>query len=1085
MKKFTFLILSLSLMMTSWLGFSQVVIGNGAVTGQGLPIEPFYGYSYSQVIYTQAEIGGAMNIAEIQYSLTPSSTLPNSNDWVIYMGHTSKAQFNSNTDWIDVTTLTQVYSGTITANAGVVAVILDTPFAYNGTDNLVIAVDENNSGYDESSDDFYCTAISGETRGLIYRNDSTNPDPAAPPTASYTRDYIANIVLIDPAACLSPYDIAVSPLGTDANVTWSDDNDPPPYNWEYELVNVTAGDSPTGVPTGTFNSSPGILTSLTPGVDYEIYMRSVCNPGVDYSPWTSAVSWHQPLPGDICSLPINAVINTDCADSGAVTFFLDFALAQNQGVVSCSDGADVYGYWFDIEVVNPLSLRINNDAAAGTIVGLSVNLDCTSATEIDCDPALSAETNIADIDPGTYHALFWSTEQVGATELCFEEVPCMAPQNISADYVGYNSANFNWSISSSATSEWQVVETGQATVIASGSTSNSFTGVTGLNPTTDYTFMVRANCGGGTYSDWSSLDFRTTLENDRPDGAFPLYFDIGTSCGPSAITGISNAGTIDSGVTAPSCGSYGTPTNRGDLWYVFTAPFDTVTLNVENINGMTSVAGAYYSGNPGALIEEACTEYNSGWPWELTGLTPGNNYYLRVWDYGNDQDGTFDLCAYYESCPAPSDLTIESYTTTEVTFSWTDNAGASNWYYDVRPAGDPTPDLTDYGITTTSNPTTDTGLNPDTDYDVYIRTDCDGNGDSIWTGPVTFTTYSDEAADWNNLQWPPNGTSEVGTSYAFYAQIYEPGLTNQEGQGAGISAWIGYSTTDTDPETWTNWVPAIYNLDDGNNDEYLADIGPELAPGNYYVASRFKINNGMYTYGGTGGFWNNDSATLTVTVMANDACDGAVQVVDLPYTVSQDATYDTNNDGFIDDICGTNGMNDGVWYSFTVATGGDITVTVDPTGWDAELAVYSGSCGNFDCVDRADSGISGDSETLTFTALAGTTYFINIGNFSDITDYDEGPFDLNITSTNAVLGIANNNIQGFMMYPNPTDDVLTIKANDRIDSVYIYNMLGQEVWADAINSTDKALHLGTLPTGSYIVKVQVRNQVGTYSFVKQ
>ena len=36
--------------------YSQVQVGTGTVTNEELPIEPYYGYTYSQVIYTSAEI---------------------------------------------------------------------------------------------------------------------------------------------------------------------------------------------------------------------------------------------------------------------------------------------------------------------------------------------------------------------------------------------------------------------------------------------------------------------------------------------------------------------------------------------------------------------------------------------------------------------------------------------------------------------------------------------------------------------------------------------------------------------------------------------------------------------------------------------------------------------------------------------------------------------------------------------------------------------------------------------------------------------------------------------------------------------
>ncbi len=120
---------------------------------------------------------------------------------------------------------------------------------------------------------------------------------------------------------------------------------------------------------------------------------------------------------------------------------------------------------------------------------------------------------------------------------------------------------------------------------------------------------------------------------------------------------------------------------------------------------------------------------------------------------------------------------------------------------------------------------------------------------------------------WYTLQWPPTATITELENVSVYAQCWEDGYTNQPGPTPGLNCWIGYSTTDTDPSTWTDWVPAMFNdFYVGNNDEFAADLGVAqgLAPGTYYYASRFEHNGSAYYYGGTGGAWNNDNGVLTV-----------------------------------------------------------------------------------------------------------------------------------------------------------------------------------------------------------------------------
>ncbi len=134
----------------------------------------------------------------------------------------------------------------------------------------------------------------------------------------------------------------------------------------------------------------------------------------------------------------------------------------------------------------------------------------------------------------------------------------------------------------------------------------------------------------------------------------------------------------------------------------------------------------------------------------------------------------------------------------------------------------------------------------------------------------TIGTPPPPTIDWANLQWPPNGAVDVGQPFDVYGQIYMNGVTDAAGQGANIQAWIGYSTTDTDPSTWTNWIPANYLGDVGNNDEYTLDLsGAIVFAGTYYYATRYQYDAQGYVYGGfNGGFWdgiNNVSGTLTIS----------------------------------------------------------------------------------------------------------------------------------------------------------------------------------------------------------------------------
>ncbi|MDP8232897.1 MAG: hypothetical protein P9L91_09575, partial [Candidatus Zophobacter franzmannii] len=99
---------------TTILGANITAIGTGTLTNVALPIEPYYGYSYSQCIYLQSEIDRTnQRIEKIWYHYNQNGTLATSQDWVIYMGHTADVAFATSSSWVPLANLTEVFNGTL------------------------------------------------------------------------------------------------------------------------------------------------------------------------------------------------------------------------------------------------------------------------------------------------------------------------------------------------------------------------------------------------------------------------------------------------------------------------------------------------------------------------------------------------------------------------------------------------------------------------------------------------------------------------------------------------------------------------------------------------------------------------------------------------------------------------------------------------------------------------------------------------------------------------------------------------------------------------------------------------------------
>jgi hypothetical protein len=121
---------------------------------------------------------------------------------------------------------------------------------------------------------------------------------------------------------------------------------------------------------------------------------------------------------------------------------------------------------------------------------------------------------------------------------------------------------------------------------------------------------------------------------------------------------------------------------------------------------------------------------------------------------------------------------------------------------------------------------------------------------------------------------------------------------------------------------------------------------------------------------------------------------------------------------------------------------------------------------------------------------------ITIGNLTPNTSYDfyvqdeckrsinsswAGPFNF----STLVLTIEEKAIDGFKLFPNPAKNILQLDAQDKIDEVTVYNILGQKVLFKEPTGKIYNLDIRSLKAGLYVLKIKVANKLGSYRIVKE
>ncbi|HNQ67416.1 MAG TPA: choice-of-anchor J domain-containing protein [Bacteroidales bacterium] len=413
-----------------------------------------------------------------------------------------------------------------------------------------------------------------------------------------------------------------------------------------------------------------------------------------------------------------------------------------------------------------------------------------------------------------------------------------------------------------------------------------------------------------------------------------------------------------------------------------TVPDLPLYWSVDDVDGVGSYWESSFSEShsvDNSMVHEySSTVTQDGWLFTPALAIPsGNPYRLKFWSY-NDYPGDYTKNSVLISTNGtnPSDFT-EIWSPVSVDDSW----------------GETKLDLSAYSGQT-----------------IFIAFRYEGyNGHDWYLDDVVVEEAPTETVDWCNLQWPDVGNVEVNVAYDVYARVFESGITEGAGEGADMECWIGYSTENTDPSTWTNWVPATYNTDadgmtpgDLANDEYMTSL-LFTDPGTYYYASRFSYAEGPYSYGGYntagGNFWDGIdyvSGEVTVTIPLGGDCSNPI-IVSLPAASPYTDLAQTN--------CGLGNFYEETCLDY-YDSGEDIVYLLDVTELSyvniemTTAVTYTGIALMDNC---PDVGTCLDYSTLSGAGTHTLEYSLPAGSYYLIIDTWAAPdcissFDLTITA---------------------------------------------------------------------------------------
>ena len=245
-----------------------------ATTSGNMPVTN-YDYAYTQMIYTADNFDVTGNIQSIQLKRSTYANVMN--NMKVYIGTTDKNVFASNSDWVPEEALTLVYQGSFpagTADAPDLDIPFITPFAYDGSSNIVIAI-SNGHGSWNSIQNFYYTSTTATV--LTNRADGTASYALHPGTASGQSPQAqrTNIEFcFEPSTCPNVTALAIGNVTSNsATATWEPMGSETSWNVYLSTTEVADMSSIVGTPVSAM-SYP--MSNLLVDQDYWFYVQPAC-----------------------------------------------------------------------------------------------------------------------------------------------------------------------------------------------------------------------------------------------------------------------------------------------------------------------------------------------------------------------------------------------------------------------------------------------------------------------------------------------------------------------------------------------------------------------------------------------------------------------------------------------------------------------------------------------------------------------------------------------------------------------------------------------------------------------------------------
>lgn len=1065
--------------LTRCLAGGDINIGTGTTTNSYLPSYSFYCYSYTQQVYTAAELGGANELHSIAFDCASVGT-PVRN-YAIYLMHVpDSVSTSASTAWLPVDSAKQVFTGSVTWETGWNVIDFDSIFHYNGIDNLAVLILDNTGSY-STSNTFHAHSSTISSRYVYNDGSAYNPaNMTATGTAVSTRNNVIFGGSCDSVTSCVPPTMAVTNVTTNsARLNWV----PGYQETDWEMEYRSESDS-IWTPVLDFTTNTYSFENLTSFTTYQVRMRSLCgDANSDYRTVSFTTSCDY-----ITTLPF--VENFDGYTGSGSTVFPEcwnrlytyttaypyistsYAVSGTSSLYLYNGGSSYYSIGvtprFDDAVsmdslMISFKLRGSSTSYKAQIGIMNDPNDASSFTLLETiRPSVVSEWEDFEVITRNYHGTghyiavrvpVGTSSTLYMDDLTVDYLPsCMKVTNLTVSEIDSASATISWTPGRDEVN-WEVIV---IPTLAPGDSidldtcfvnyaSDTYFLVEYLVPTTNYTAFVRSDCGGE-YSDWVTIDFQTS----QPTGQMPYLCTFEDSLHNWAFAN-------------------GTSTNQ---WVVGTAANNggTHALYVSNDNGATNsyVSTATYV-----------------WAYRDIYMPANPDGYVFSFDWKCQGESSYDYMNVYMGTPAQvtagSSLVVPNGA--ELISSTMNQSSAYQTFSTILP-GNATDGVKRIYFMWHNDGSVENNPPASVDNVSLEFLSC--------AAPVNVYAYNvttqSALINWTEIgsanSWDLYYKTSSASSWTIVSNVTPPYLLENLTEGVTYEIYVKSVCDETDhttsPASFSNTFTVPYSCPQPTNIT-VSEV----------TATTIKINwtAGSGETAWTVGFRTSGSSNWTDVTATTKPFTITGLVGSTNYYVRVKANCSATDESNWTEYGTAITTSEAPCPTPTVFTSSNIGPHTATIGWTQEDNTINQWRICFRITGQSWDTTYAQTTSYTFTNLPPQTrVMVRIYALCSSTSISTTPLVGNFTTTAAddTLGIDDYLARVISIYPNPTSGMFTVlNTSSNISSVDIFDVYGQLVYSVKVEDSKVEVDLSDYASGVYFARIKTTEGIVTKRIVKK